>query len=123
MVKDVHAEQMHALTEQHKKEIKEKSKQETKVKKGKKKVKTEESEASQNITSKFYDKEREIHEAYQVLLGEYLKRKQQRKREARMIAIRETEAAESRLSKSPKTPQKSNKDISNFLKVIFVKTN
>ena len=123
MVKDVHSEQMHALTEQHKKEIKEKSKQETKVKKGKKKVKTEESEASQNITSKFYDKEREIHEAYQVLLGEYLKRKQQRKREARMIAIKETEAAESRLSKSPKTPQKSNKDISNFLKVIFVKTN
>ena len=74
-------------------------------------------DAPQVMSSKFSDKEREVHEAYQTLLGEFFKRKQQRRKQARMDAIREKELAEIRPPKSPtKSPGASRKEMSEFQK-------
>jgi hypothetical protein len=122
LMKDVNVDRMKETQKQKGREQKEKEQKEKEkkdVKNGKKKKKLKQSEDikpnAPQEAHKFGDKEREIHEAYQVLLAEYFKRKQHRKRQARIDAIREKEANAVLAAKSCRN---SNRDLEDLNKVI-----
>ena len=105
MIADINVTRVKEMTIEKEKEQKEKLKNEVKGKtKKKKKMKSEDmrSDAPQFCETKFGEKEREIHEAYQILLAEHIKRKIQRKKQARMEAIREKERNQAKLDHTPK---------------------
>ena len=108
------------MTIEKEKEQKEKLKNDVKGNtKKKKKMKSEDMrpDAPQFCETKFGEKEREIHEAYQILLAEHIKRKIQRKKQARMDAIREKERNQAKLDHTSKSPSILKRDIEDFLKV------
>ena len=114
---DINSEHIKHTIGQKKQEKREKLQKDSKPGKKKKKADDTKPDAPQVMSSKFSDKEREVHEAYQTLLGEFFKRKQQRRKQARMDAIREKELAEIRPPKSPtKSPGASRKEMSEFQK-------
>jgi len=115
LMKDVNSDRIKETSRQKETERKEKLKKD--IINGKKKLKKSEDmrpNAPQDFPSRFADKERQIHEAYQILFAEYLKRKHQRKRQARIDAIREKEANEVLVEKSSRN---SSKDLHDLFKV------
>ena len=118
LISEINTSRVKEMTIVKEKEQKEKSKQETRGKK-KKKKKTEDagSDAPQLCMTKFGEDERKIHEAYQILLAEHIKRKIQRKKLARMEAIREKERVQAKHEKTPMSPSTLKQDISDFLQV------
>ena len=91
---------MHEVLEQQKKEKKEKEKRD-KERGKRRRVKPEDMrpDAPVKFKSKLADQEREIHEAYQILLAESIKRRQQRRKQGRIQAIKEQEDAKARAAK------------------------
>ena len=118
LISEINTSRVKEMTMVKEKEQKEKSKQETRGKK-KKKKKSEDagSDAPQLCMTKFGEDERKIHEAYQILLAEHIKRKIQRKKLARMEAIREKERVQAKHEQTPKSPSTLKQDISDFLQV------
>ena len=92
-MKEIHLLRMKEVTEQQKAE-KEKEKKD-KEQGRKKKLENMRTDATLNFKSKLGDQEREIHEAYQILLAETIRRRNQRKKQARIRAAREKDHAES----------------------------
>ena len=120
MIADINMTRVKEMTIEKEKEQKEKLRNEVKGKtKKKKKIKSEDMkpDAPQFCETKFGEKEREIHEAYQILLAEHIKRKIQRKKQARIEAIREKERNQAKVDNTPKSPALLKKDIEEFLKV------
>ena len=122
MISEINSSRVKEMTMEKEKEQKEKSKQESKGKKKKKKAEDMKADDSQLCMTKFGEDERKIHEAYQILLAEHIKRKIQRKKLARMEAIREKERVQAKLEQSPKSPATLKQDISDFLQVSWPKT-
>ena len=118
LISEINTTRVHEMTIEKEKEQKEKLKQDAKGKK-KKKKKTDDMrpDAPQFCETKFGEKERQIHEAYQTLLAEHIKRKIQRKKLARMEAIREKERVQAKYDQTPKSPATLRQDISDFLQV------
>ena len=99
-MKDINTDRIKETAKQKERDQREKRRNDAKnIRKKSRRSEDTRSDAPQDFPSKFGDKEREIHEAYQILLAEYLKRKQQRKRQARIDAIRDKEANEVRCAK------------------------
>ena len=118
LISEVNTDRIKEATTEKEKLQKEKFKQDSKGKK-KKKIKAEDmrADAPQFCQTKFGEKEREYHEAYQVLLAEHLKRKALRKKQARMQAIREKERVEVKNNQDFKSPAVLKREIDDFLKV------
>ena len=121
LISEINTSRVKEMTMVKEKEQSEKSKKETRGKKKKKKAEDLRSDAPQLCMTKFGEEERKIHEAYQILLAEHIKRKIQRKKLARMEAIREKERVQAKLDQSPKSPATLKQDISDFLQVCWQK--
>lgn len=118
LISEINTSRVKEMTMVKEKEQQEKSKQESKgKKKKKKKAEDMKPDDSQLCMTKFGEDERKIHEAYQILLAEHIKRKIQRKKLARMEAIREKERVQAKLEQTPKSPATLKQDISDFLEV------
>ena len=121
LISEINTSRVKEMTMVKEKEQSEKSKKEIKGKKKKKKTEDLRSDAPQLCMTKFGEEERKIHEAYQILLAEHIKRKIQRKKLARMEAIREKERVQAKLDQTPKSPATLKQDISDFLQVCWQK--
>ena len=93
-MREIHLLRMQEVLEQQRQERKEKAKRDREQ--GRKRVRPEDMNPSAPVKfkSKLGDRERDIHEAYQILLAETIRRRGLRKKQSRIHAIKEKEAAD-----------------------------